>query len=197
MTITRMDVVYVITSNSPEMTPTPGDLLAAELVKQGKDRAYLARKLEVNWPTIDRWIRNIGFTLKNRVSAALALDLQPDAFEVVERTVEHRALCEKRLDDFLASPIGADASEWEKAALRSVQFPLDKAPTQAFYVGFLMLLRGQLELADFQKELALNADLARSVDEKMSQIEEIARMFEKNRKDAAERRQKKREGGEK
>ncbi len=198
MTITDMDVVYVITSSSLEMTVTPGDLLAAELARQGKTRADLAKDLGVNWPTVDRWIKNDGFAQKNRVNAALVMGLQPDAFEVPEHTVVHRLKCEEVLEAYLASPRALpEITEVEKATLRSVQIPLDSVPTELFYNGLLMLLRGYLTPADLAKELEFNEGLSRSVGEKMKQIEDIARMFEQNRKEMAERRKKKRDGGEK
>lgn len=185
----NMDVVYVVPSNFPKMTVTPGELLAAELEQRGIKRSDLAKLLHVNWPTVDRWVKNEGFGRKNRVNAALALKLQADHFEVPDQTLTHQAVCADVLQQFLSSPLAPkNITDEEKASLQSQQIPLHSQPTIHFYSGLLLLLRGQLDPANFEEEVRLNERLARSVSEKQQAIQRIAQEAEKARQERTARR---------
>lgn len=190
-----MDVVYVVPSNFPRMTVTPGELLAAELEQRGIKRSDLAKLLHVNWPTVDRWVKNEGFSRKNRVNAALALKLQADHFEVPDQTLAHQAMCADVLQRFLDSPLAPkNITDEEKASLQSQQIPLHSQPTIHFYSGLLLLLRGQLDPANFRKEVEFNERLARAVSEKTEKIQSIARESENARKEKTAKRKRKKPG---
>jgi hypothetical protein len=191
MPVTDMDVVYVVPSNFQKMTVTPGELLAAMLERQGLKRSDLAKLVNVNWPTVDRWVQNEGFSRKNRVNAAVALGLQPDTFEVPDLTIAHREKCADVLREFLSSPLAPkDVTEEERASLRSQQIPLHLQPTIYFFSGLLLLLRGQLDPANFEAEVAENEQLSRSVAQKKEEIQRLAVEAEKTRKEKSSKRKK-------
>ena len=176
----HMDVLYVGHSNSPEMTPTtPGEQLTAELIRLGVEKTELAARLKVKYPTILRWTKDRGgFTYANRVSAAQALGLAPNHFERPDLAAEHEKKCAKALAIFLASPFASNITDAEKACLATFKPPVGPYPaTPLFYAGALNLIRGLLPSEEFEKELKLNDDLARSVTEK---FEEELRSAEKS-----------------
>jgi transcriptional regulator with XRE-family HTH domain len=175
MPLSYMAPAYIVPSDFSAMKLTPGEFLAAELDRLGMTRADLAKTIGVEWPTINRWVKNDGFTRKNRVAAAAALGLQPDHFEVPPATILHQLKCEEECRKFLASPLAPpDITDEEKAALASQQIPLDRDPTEHFYAGLLYLLRGRLLPSRFEAEVAENEALARRRDAKIESIQKDA-----------------------
>jgi hypothetical protein len=163
-----MDVVYVVPSNFAAMAQTPGAFLASELERIGMSRAELARLVDVNWPTVDRWVKGNGFSKKNRELAARAMGFQPDHFERPDYTSLHQELRERAIAEFLASELAPpDVTDEERVALHSQQLPLTRKPTRHFYMALLSLLRGHLDPADFATELDENEALAASVAAKL------------------------------
>lgn len=182
MPLSYMAPAYIVPSDLSAMKLTSGEFLAAELERLGMTRADLAKKVGVEWPTINRWVKDDGFTRKNRVAAAAALGLQPDHFEVPPVTILHQLKCQEMCQKFLASPLAPpDITDEEKASLASQQIPLDRDPTEHFYAGLLYLLRGQLAPNQFEEEVAENEALARRRDAKIESIKKGAAKREQER----------------
>lgn len=146
-------------------------------------RQQLAVQIGVRWPTVDRWTKDDGFNEKNQKLVAQALGLQHDYFRIPDTAIVHRLHCEQILRDFLSSPLASlDISDAEKAALSSLRVPLDRTPTQQFYLAMLMLLRGQLQTKDFERELKENEELHREKNAELTRIRQASQAADVGRR---------------
>jgi hypothetical protein len=171
----NMDPVYVVASHLPEMTLTAGQFLEVELKRLEVGKTELAKRLGVNYPTVLEWCQSgKGFdgptahNRKNRFSAAKALGLNEEHFEVPNATFLHREKCKKALQEFLSNPLApSDVTPAELANLEGTFPPLNREPTALFYEAYFYLIRNRLKPAEFERELSENEALQRSIEKKL------------------------------
>jgi hypothetical protein len=133
------------------MTDDPGKRLKALLVKLKKerrvDRTWLGKQMKppVNYQTILRWTKGVGFNEENQQQVVRVLELPLDYFAFPDRVAEREARRQKILADFYATPYGSTATADERAQLESVPWRLPHIqPMVVWYEVNLGLLRGEV-----------------------------------------------------
>jgi hypothetical protein len=152
------------------MTDDPGTRLKALLEKLKKerkvDRTWLGKQMKppVNYQTILRWTKNVGFNEENQQQVVRVLELPLDYFAFPDRVAEREARRRAILAEFYATTYGATAKDDERLQLESVPFRLPHIqPTVVWYEFNLGLLRGEVPPHKMDGAIQRNEDLDQAI----------------------------------